>query len=460
MKHPAVITSEVANQQQPVEIFETDPLLVDQVHWESNARSYPRRIPLSIHKAEGIYVTDNHGKQYIDCLAGAGTLALGHNHPLVLEAIQTVLKQGLPLHTLDLMTPTKHAFMVEILSSLPSSFQNKAKIQFCGPTGADAVEAAIKLCKTATGRENILAFHGAYHGMTQATLSLMGNLGPKQAVRGLMPGVHFLPFPYAYRCPFGLIGEQSVAVNIEMIKRQLNDPESGIAKPAAVILEPIQGEGGVIPAPKAWLQAIRAITHELNIPLIVDEVQTGIGRTGYLYAFEQAGITPDVIVLSKAIGGSLPMAVVVYHKDLDKWQPGAHTGTFRGNVLAMATGRATLMHVQKPEFLSHVTEMGMRLKQHLINMKKLNACIGDVRGRGLMLGVEIVSPNGRPDLIGSLPFDGKRAAKIQQACFERGLIVELGGRYGSVIRFLPPLIINRAQIDVVAEILDEAIKSV
>ncbi|WP_018300611.1 diaminobutyrate--2-oxoglutarate transaminase family protein [Fangia hongkongensis] len=435
-------------------------LLGDQASWESNARSYPRKNPFVIDKAKGIYLTDITGKKYIDALGGAGSLALGHNHPKVLEAIESVLQKSTPLHTLDLLTYEKHAFMLELLDSLPEAYHGDVKIQFCSPTGADAVEAAIKLCKTATNRENILAFHGAYHGMTHGTLAMMGNIAPKQNLSALMPSVHFLPYPYAYRCPFGLQGDNSIAVNIEMISRMLSDPESGIVKPAAIILEPIQGEGGVIVPPISWLQAIANLAKAHDIPLVVDEVQTGIGRTGYLYAFERANITPDVIVLSKAIGGGLPISVVIYKKKLDLWQPGAHAGTFRGNTLAMAAGLATLKEVRKPEFLAQVRSVGCYFKSKLIELKSKHKLIGDVRGEGLMLGMEVIDYKQKADGIGSFPADGQKAMSIKKLCFQKGLIIELGGRHSATLRFLPPLILTKEDVDKIIQIVDESLKEV
>jgi len=318
---------------------------------ESNARSYPRRIRIAISEAQGIYLKDADGNVYIDCLAGAGTLALGHNHPVAIEAMRRVLDTGLPLHTLDLTTPVKDQFVEEIFASLPAEFAQNAKIQFCGPSGADAVEAAIKLVKTATGHRSVLSFHGGYHGMTHGALSLTGNLNPKQAVTGLMPDVHFLPYPYHYRCPFGLGGEAGQITSSRYIESILDDPESGIVTPAAMILEVVQGEGGVIPAPDDWLREMRRITRDRHIPLIVDEIQTGLGRTGKLYAFEHSGIVPDVLLLSKAIGGSLPLSVVLYNKALDKWSPGAHAGTFRGNQMAMDGSRNSDTTVYFRKFL-------------------------------------------------------------------------------------------------------------
>ncbi|MBV5262067.1 aspartate aminotransferase family protein [Synechococcus moorigangaii CMS01] len=420
---------------------------------ESNARSYPRRIQLAIQEAQGIFLKDVDGNEYFDCLAGAGTLALGHNHPAVLEAMQQTLTGRYPLHTLDLTTPIKDQFVEELFASLPPNFAKRAKIQFCGPTGADAVEAALKLVKTATGRRSILSFSGGYHGMSHGALSLTGNLAPKQAIAGLMADVHFLPYPYAYRCPFGLGGEDSQRISAKYIEHLLDDPESGIVPPAGMILEVVQGEGGVIPAPDHWLQEMARITSERGIPLIVDEIQTGWGRTGKLYAFEHAGITPDVVLLSKAIGGSLPLSVVLYNEALDLWKPGAHAGTFRGNQLAMAAGTATLNFIIENGLADQARILGARLLGQLRQIQKESPCLGDVRGRGLMIGVEIINPYGGTTAYPEL------AKQIQAECLQRGLILELGGRFGTVVRFLPPLIITAAQIDAISEIFAQSVQA-
>lgn len=439
--------------------LDTTPVLQRQMAQESNARSYPRRIPLELKRARGVYVEDSRGQVYIDCLAGAGTLALGHNHPVIIEAIQRALASEVPLHTLDLSTPIKDAFVQTLFDLLPGDFARNARIQFCGPSGADAVEAAIKLSRTATGQQTVLAFHGAYHGMTLGTLSLSGNLGPKKSLGGLLAGVQFLPYPYGYRCPFGLSGDQSIDASLHYIRHMLSDPESGITQPAAMILETVQGEGGVIPAPDRWLQGLRSITKEHGIPLILDEIQCGIGRTGDIFAFESSGITPDVLTLSKAIGGGLPLSVVVYRGELDQWQPGAHAGTFRGNQLAMAAGNATLRFIQQEQLTNHVRSVGSQLHRSLLGLQAEFDWIGDVRGRGLMLGMEIVNPTSF-DSLGRPAADGYRARKLQRACLERGLIVELGGRHGATVRFLPPLIISEAEVEHVGQILYEAAQAV
>ncbi|MDD1014585.1 aspartate aminotransferase family protein [Pseudomonas rubra] len=440
--------------------FDESPLLARQKQQESNARSYPRRIPLALKRARGIYVEDVEGRQFIDCLAGAGTLALGHNHPVVIEAIQQVLADELPLHTLDLTTPVKDQFVQDLFSLLPDALRSEAKIQFCGPTGTDAVEAALKLVRTATGRNTVLSFQGGYHGMSQGALSLMGSLGPKKPLAALLAnGVQFLPYPYDYRCPFGLGGAAGVKVNLHYLENLLSDPESGVQLPAAVIVEVVQGEGGVIPADIEWLRGLRRITEKAGVALIVDEIQSGFARTGKMFAFEHAGITPDVVVLSKAIGGSLPLAVVVYRQWLDTWQPGAHAGTFRGNQMAMAAGSAVINYLKEHDLCAHAQAMGERLAGHLRRLQQEFAQLGDIRGRGLMLGVELVDPVSAVDAQGHPAACPRLAPLVQRECLKRGLILELGGRQGAVVRFLPPLIITAEQIDEVAARFARAVRA-
>ena len=424
---------------------------------ESNARSYPRKFPFAIAKAKGSWVEDVEGNKYLDFLCGAGTLALGHNDDEVNKAMVELITSDAPLHTLDLTTPVKDEFVETILRHLPSELGNNAKIQFCSPSGTDATDAAIKLCKTATGRSAVISFAGGYHGMGQGPLACMGNLHAKSTVNGLMPDVHSFPYPYDYRDPFGLGGEAGVKAACNFFERTLKDPESGITKPACVILEPIQGEGGVIPAPVEFLQTVRRVTKELDIPLIVDEIQCGMGRSGKLFAFEYADIVPDVLLLSKAIGGSQPMAVVVYKKELDKWTAGAHAGTFRGNQLAMKAGTIVLNRVSQPDFLADVVRKGDEIRAHLRDLQKKVRIIGDVRGKGLMVGTEFIDPKGQKDCIGSLPASGEIAGAVQKMCFENGLIVEKGGRNGAVMRCLCALNINDEDLSKAWKIFEKCV---
>lgn len=427
---------------------------------ESNARSYPRKFPFALAKAKGSWVEDVEGNKYLDFLCGAGTLALGHNDPEVNQAMVELIESGAPLHTLDLTTPTKDAFVHTLLSNLPKELSENAKIQFCSPSGTDATDAALKLCKTATGRTSIIAFQGGYHGMGHGAMACTGNLGAKSKVNGLMPEVHFFPAPNSYRCPFGLGGQAGIDACCNFFERTLKDPESGIPKPAAVIIEPIQGEGGVIPMPEKFMQTIRRVTKELGIPMIVDEIQCGMGRSGKLFAFEYSDIIPDVVLISKAIGGTQPLAVVVYNKELDKWQPGAHAGTFRGNQLAMKAGTVVLNRVSKLEFLADVARKGEIFRSRITSLKEKVSIIGDVRGRGLMCGIEFVDPRQEKDLTGAYPFSGEIAAKVQHVCFDNKLVMEKGGRFGSVMRCLCALNISDEDLNHGLDIFEKVVLQV
>lgn len=427
---------------------------------ESNARSYPRRLPMAMKSASGSWIEDVEGNRYLDSLCGAGTLALGHNDPEVVQTMKDLLDSQLPLHTLDITTPVKDRFVELLFDRLPEGFRDRAKIQFCGPTGSDAVDAAIKLCKTATGEESIISFQGGYHGMGHGALALTGNLGAKEHINGLMPGVQFFPYPYLYRCPFGIGGEAGVDAACHYFERVLKDPESGIRKPAAVILEAVQGEGGVIPAPIKWLKTVRRVTEELGIPLILDEIQAGIGRTGKFFAFEHADILPDVILISKAVGGSLPLSVVIYHEKLDLWKPGAHAGTFRGNQLAMAAGAKVLEIIERDGLLDRVRTKGVQIRERLLALQKEVSIIGDVRGIGYMKGVEFIDPRQPLDHMGSGTGSGDIAATVQSLCFDNRVILEKGGRFGAVMRFMPALNISDEDLDHLLTVFEKVTREV
>ncbi|MFJ2959662.1 diaminobutyrate--2-oxoglutarate transaminase family protein [Streptomyces sp. NPDC087270] len=433
-----------------------EAILRRQAQRESAARTYARSLPVVPVRARGMTIEGADGRRYLDCLSGAGTLALGHNHPVVLEAVRRVLDSGAPLHVLDLATPVKDDFTTALFETLPPALADHGRIQFCGPAGTDAVEAAIKLARIATGRTGLLAFSGAYHGMTAAALAATGDTDAR-ATAEADARVTRLPYPYDYRCPFGTGGERGAELSARLTASLLDDPKGGVQQPAAMLLEPVQGEGGVIPAPDSWLRRMREITAARGIPLIADEVQTGVGRTGTFWAVERSGIVPDVMVLSKAIGGSLPLAVIVYREELDAWHPGAHAGTFRGNQLAMAAGTATIRYVARNALHERAEEVGSRILRRLRGLAAHHACIGDVRGRGLMIGVELVDTGAEPDDRGALPAAPRLAARVQQEALRRGLIIELGGRHSSVVRLLPPLTITDEQAEAVLDRLSDAV---
>ncbi len=431
---------------------ESARLLDRQARYESNARTYPRHLPIAVRRAEGSFVEDLDGNVFIDFLTGAGVLSLGHGHPEVMATVQ----RQLPLlaHGLDFPTEIKDEFVELQLSRLPAEMREQTKIHFCGPAGANAVDAALKLCKTATGRAEIVAFQGGFHGSTLSAMSVSGLVSQRVRVANTMPGVHFFPYPYALRCP--LAGDRDTVGSrcLEYLERSLADPLGGVCLPAAVILEMVQGEGGVIPAPTDFVQGVRRLTRDLGIPLIVDEVQTGCGRTGTWFAFEQHGIVPDVVVASKALGGmGMPIAIILYNRDLDVWHPGAHTGTFRGNQLAFAAGVVAGRIIERDGILENVRTLGAHALSELGRLVQDYGAAGEARGSGLMLGLELVDPaTGAPD--------GAAGIAVQRAVLERGLIVELGGRQDAVVRLLPPLNVSRGTLDRALAILRDGLAAV
>ncbi|AWK43828.1 diaminobutyrate--2-oxoglutarate transaminase family protein [Photorhabdus laumondii subsp. laumondii] len=419
--------------------------LAKQLEQESSAVSYPKRIQISLEKGNGCYVQDIDGNVFIDFLSGAGSLPLGHSHPeLIAEVNAQVSKLCLGL---DFPTPAKELFTEAHLSMLPESLRNKYKIHFCGPTGADAIEAAIKLAKIATGADEIISFRGGYHGCTHAAIAVTGNRSMKKNILGKMPGVHF--FPYGSESQ----SSESWVLNSDhldaglYLESALNDANSGLGNIAAIILELIQGEGGVYSAQKSFVDSIIRVSKTYSIPVIIDEIQTGCGRTGTWYAFEQYGIEPDIFVTSKGTSGiGLPSSLMFYKKDFNNWTSGIHIGTFRGNQLAFASGTKAIEIIKRDNLLENVKQRSIQIKKHLAALKNNFNIIGEIRGKGLMLGVEILNAS-----------TGKAceitAKHIQKIALNKGLITELGGRNDTVLRILPPLNVSSDTIEEAIEIL-------
>ena len=426
-------------------------LLDSQARTESNARTYPRRLPVAIATAAGSYITDVDGREYIDFLAGAGVLALGHGHPELVAAATAQLARF--THGLDFPTPIREEFKQRQLSMLPASMREHTRIHFCGPTGSDAVEAAVKLCKKATGRGGVVAFQGSYHGSGQGAMSLTSETAPKVGLHNLLPGVHFTPFAYCHRCPLALSPDRCEVRCAGLLDRTLRDTHGGVPLPAAIILELVQGEGGAIPAPVEFVQRIARTARELDVPLIVDEVQTGCGRTGTWFAFEQYGIEPDVVVASKGLSGmGLPVSVILYHSRLDTWEPGSHIGTFRGNNIAFASGVAFLDVLERDGVLHNVRSQGAHLVAELRTMRAGSRLIDDVRGLGLMIGMEMRGCTGAGA--------SEVASRFQREALRRGLILEVGGREDCVVRLLPPLNLTRPTADAALTVMRDSLRAV
>jgi diaminobutyrate-2-oxoglutarate transaminase len=427
---------------------------------QSEARTYSRYFPLIPVEGRGVRIRDKTGRWLIDCLAGAGAASLGWSHPVIESALRSVIASGAPLTTLDLPTPWRDRFEEELLQSLPPQFAYDAVIHHCAPSGANAVEAALMVAEIATGNHEHVAIEGGYHGCSKGARSVSSGGGLRRHTKLTGTSCHFLPFPQEYRCPFGVGGEQGIKLAIRAAERLLLDPHSPLTNPASILVECVLGEGGSLPAPQTWLQALRDYSLQARIPMIDDEIQAGMCRTGTMWAFEHSGVMPDIIVMSKGLGGGVPIAVIVIRSDLNKWLPGAFTGTFRGSTFAFAAAAAVLSFAREERLAARVTQLGERLKHGLEQVQRLTLSLGEVRGRGLMFGAEIIDVDAQPDRRGIYPPAPQSARSIQRACFERGLIVEVGGAYDNVVRFLPPLIIEAEEIDQVCEIFHDAVRRV
>ena len=426
---------------------------------ESNARNYSRHFATTFTKGDGCYLFDNRGKKYIDFLTSAGVHLLGHSNKRLVSKIKESLDSKLIFSSLDLITEERIAFIEELYSFLPERIIKNKKIHFCSPGGADAIEAASKLFCIATGRSGIVSFQGSYHGMTSLTLSLSGEsqLKNKLSLSGL--GGYVFPYPYLFRNPIGDSDTNPVEASLRYLEYSFSASTSGIPRPSMVVVELVQGEGGCIPAPDDWAIGLQQICKRYDVPLVVDEIQTGLGRTGRALACEWAGILPDAITLSKGLGGGFPISVLLHDKKYDIWNQGDHAGTYRGNQIAMVAGAETLRILREENILDSVIEKSNYFVGQLLILKEKFEIIGDVRGRGLMLGLEIVHPHSS-EFLGLPQTNFKAASTIRDYCFKNGLIVELGGIDRSTIRFLPPLNVDSSILDDALNILGQALESI
>jgi diaminobutyrate-2-oxoglutarate transaminase len=428
----------------------TKKILQKQREIEGNAVSYSRGIPIALDEGRGATVKDVDGNIFIDLFAGAGVVACGHCNPVILEAVKT--QQNKITHTLDFPTKVRMELIEKIREIIPEKFRNNIKIQFGGPTGSDAVEMAVKLAKYKTKRYPLIAFEGSYHGMTSGAVTLTSGKSWKTHYLPMLPEVHFVPYAYCYRCP---LNKKILDCDIDCAKyyeHVLVDPHSGVDTPAATLIEAIQGEGGTIVPPNQFTKDISKISHENEVPIVFDEIQAGFCRTGEFFSFQHSDATPDIITMSKAIGGGFPLSAIVYQDDFDVWEPGAHIGTFRGNVTAMAAGVASIDFMIEQNLNNHVRSLGSFMIKKLNQIENKTNIIGEVRGRGLMFGVEIVN-----DKETKAPSD-TLASKIRMECYKQGILIEIGGHYNNVVRFLPPLVITKDLARIALEKFEVAIE--
>ena len=389
---------------------------------ESEVRGYIRSFPTIFTSSKGCILTDEQGEEYIDFFAGAGTLNYGHNNEHITKALIEYLQGNGVVHGLDMATTAKKEF-IETFESLILKPRNlDYKLQFTGPTGANVVETALKLARLVKGRSNIVAFTNGYHGLSQGALAVTGNNEYRDESYISRTNATFMPFD-------GYFGDWNT---LDYFRKFLSDSSSGVDIPAAVILETIQGEGGINVASKEWLQELESLCREYDILLIVDDIQVGNGRSGEFFSFEFAGINPDMVTLSKSIGGGLPMSLLLFKPDLDQWKPGEHTGTFRGNNLAFVASKTALENYWQGEELTNAVfykEKILKERLEKIAQKHGEDNEIEIRGRGLAYGLEFKN-------------DNSIAGDISSYAFQENLIVETCGSEDQIVKFLPPLVID------------------
>lgn len=424
-------------------------LLERQLDKESNAVTYPRRMPVALDEGRGATIKDIDGNVYLDFYAGIGVLNVGHSNPYVVAAAQEQL--GKLVHTIDFPTEARVQLLEKLNEIAPVDLKDANRTMFGGPTGSDALEASMKLAMQLTGGRTFIAFRGSYHGATAGALSLTGSTKYKADYVPLVGDVVHLPYPYPFQQ--GLSDDEAVQRSLDELRTVLEDPYSGVANPAGIWVEPIQGQGGVVIPPDGFLQGLREIADEHELPLVVDEVQTGFGRTGKWFATEWYDTTPDIMPMAKGIGGiGLPLAGTMIREDMDVFEPGGHVGTYRGHVVAMIAGARAIEYTQHHDLLAHARTVGDYLKDRLREAQDGNPFLGEVRGRGLFIGAEFLDDEGNAS---------KEVARdVQNRCFERGVLIRAGGRYGNVLRLIPPLVLTEAQAEVAADIITEVMAEV
>ena len=407
---------------------------------ESEVRGYCRSWPTVFERSQGWTLTDEDGRDYLDFFAGAGALSYGHNNPVVIEPLIEYLRSGGVIHGLDMSTTAKRDFMTTFRDRILVPRGLDYKLQFPGPTGTNAVEAALKLARKVTGRHRVVSFTNAFHGMTLGSLAVTGN-SMKRAGAGV-------PLTLADSMPFEDFGDHE-GDSLGYFASMLEEDGSGIDNPAAVIVETVQAEGGINVASNGWLRRLGEICSRHEILLIIDDIQVGCGRTGKFFSWEDADIDPDIICLSKSLSASgLPMALTLIKPEHDQWDPGEHNGTFRGNNAAFVTATATLEHYWSDDALTRETDRKAALVRdgldHLATVH--DGLFDEVRGRGLIQGLHTTAP--------------EFADAITTAAFERGLLLETAGSQSDVIKLLPPLIVDDLAIERSMAIIEESVEAV
>ncbi|MBI3403311.1 MAG: acetyl ornithine aminotransferase family protein [Acidobacteria bacterium] len=411
--------------------------------------SYTRGYPLVIERGSGATVEDVDGNVFLDCAAGIAVNSTGHSHPDVVRAITGQAQRFLHMSGTDFY----YDVQVRIAEALASIAPMRGGVKsFFGNSGTEAIEACLKLARYATGRPNFIAFLGGFHGRTMGALSLTASKAiQRRGFGALLAGVFHAPYADCYRCPLSLKPESCAAECLDVLEHQILVQLVSPDDVAAIVVEPIQGEGGYLVAPGQFLRRLRDLTTKHGILLVVDEVQSGMGRSGRMFAIEHAAVEPDVVAIAKGIASGLPLGVAVARSDLMKWPPGAHASTFGGNPVACAAALATIK-LLKNQLVANAATVGGRLMDGLKALAAKHPLIGDVRGRGLMIGVELVRDRQTKERATS-----ERDAVVK-AAFSKGLLVLGAGK--NAIRFSPPLVLSAGQADTAIRLFDEALTDV
>jgi 4-aminobutyrate aminotransferase len=411
--------------------------------------SYTRGYPLVIERGSGAMVEDVDGNVFLDCAAGIAVNSTGHSHPDVVRAITEQAQRFLHMSGTDFYYEPQVRLAEELASIVPIAGGARS---FFGNSGAEAVEACLKLARYTTGRQNLIAFYGGFHGRTMGALSLTASKAIQRRGFGpLMPGVFHAHYPDRYRCPLGATPDTVAEACIDFIEHQLFTQVVSPDEVAAIVVEPVQGEGGYIVGPNEFFERLRELTTKYGILLVVDEVQSGMGRSGKMFAIEHTGVEPDVMAIAKGIASGLPLGVAVARAGLMAWPPGAHASTFGGNPVSCAAALATIA-LLKTRLVANAAEVGAYLIDGLRSLADKHPLVGDVRGRGLMIGVELVR-----DRQTKARATSERDAVVT-AAFNRGLLVLGAGK--NAVRFSPPLVLTREQADTAVRIFDEALTEV
>ncbi len=425
-------------------------LIKIQNNLETSSRSYTRFFKIALDYGMGSTVVDVDGNIFIDWFGGVSVMNLGHGNPLILNAITRQLQKI--THITEIPTEARIDFLKTLNATLPKGLKDRSKVLFT-VTGGDACEAAVSLAKYQSKRNTIITFSGSYHGVAGGIVNATANNHYREYAGFENSSFFHVPFPYTYRFPWKVDKDDISKAVVDYVEYLIKDNYSGISPVGGILVEPIQGEGGYIVPPDDFLPMLREISSKYSIPLIIDEVQSGVGRTGKIWAIENYNVDPDIMCISKSIGGGIPISAIVYKEDYDNIPTSFHLGTYRGNPLGLAAGSAILKYLQESNILSTVRKRGEIIKKNFEEIGEKNRIIGEVRGKGFMIGVELNSDENKTP-------GTKEANDVREKMFKKGVLMHTCGHYSNVMRFMSPLNIEDELLEKGIKIFEESIKEV